>query len=67
MLSRTASLLLEALVFQTAQQQFLLLEWKGGWILGIRYFESSKARLLLQLALTKTSDPKEIQRMFDEY
>lgn len=26
-----------------------------------------KARLLLQLALTKTSDPKEIQRMFDEY
>ncbi len=26
-----------------------------------------KARLLLQLALTRTSDPKEIQRMFDEY
>lgn len=26
-----------------------------------------KARLLLQLALTKTSDPKEIQRMFNEY
>lgn len=26
-----------------------------------------KARLLLQLALTKTQDPKEIQRMFDEY
>ncbi len=26
-----------------------------------------KARILLALALTKTSDPKEIQRMFDEY
>ena len=26
-----------------------------------------KARLLLQLALTKTNDPKEIQRIFDEY
>ena len=26
-----------------------------------------KARILLQLALTKTNDPKEIQRMFDEY
>ncbi len=26
-----------------------------------------KARILLMLALTKTSDPKEIQRMFDEY
>lgn len=28
---------------------------------------AQKARLLLQLALTKTSDLKEIQRMFDEY
>jgi L-asparaginase len=26
-----------------------------------------KARVLLRLALTKTSDPKEIQRMFNEY
>jgi L-asparaginase type II len=26
-----------------------------------------KARLLLQIALTKTSDPKEIKRIFDEY
>jgi L-asparaginase len=26
-----------------------------------------KARVLLRLALTKTSDPKQIQRFFDEY
>ena len=26
-----------------------------------------KARILLMLALTKTSDPKEIRRMFSEY
>jgi L-asparaginase len=26
-----------------------------------------KARVLLRLALTKTSDPKTIQRYFDEY
>jgi len=26
-----------------------------------------KARILLMLALTKTSDPREIKRMFDEY
>ena len=26
-----------------------------------------KSRLLLQLALTKTTDPKEIQRIFNEY
>jgi len=26
-----------------------------------------KARILLMLALTKTSKPEEIQRMFDEY
>jgi len=26
-----------------------------------------KARILLMLALTKTRDPKEIQRMFSEY
>lgn len=28
---------------------------------------AQKARVLLRLALTKTTDPKEIQRMFDEY
>jgi L-asparaginase len=28
---------------------------------------AQKARMLLRLALTKTSDPKEIQRMFNEY
>jgi L-asparaginase len=28
---------------------------------------AQKARILLRLALTKTSDPKEIQRMFEEY
>ncbi len=26
-----------------------------------------KSRVLLQLALTKTRDPKQIQRMFNEY
>jgi len=30
-------------------------------------FTAPKARVLLQLALTKTRDPKQIQRMFDEY
>jgi len=30
-------------------------------------FVAHKARILLQLALTRTTDPKEIQRMFDEY
>ena len=28
---------------------------------------AQKSRMLLRLALTKTSDPKEIQRMFEEY
>jgi L-asparaginase len=28
---------------------------------------AQKSRVLLRLALTKTSDPKEIQRMFNEY
>ena len=28
---------------------------------------AQKARILLQLALTRTSDPKEIKRIFDEY
>ena len=50
----------------------------GPTIRSVAYFEEAgllkagtlnpqKARILLQLALTKTSDPKEIQRMFDEY
>ena len=26
-----------------------------------------KSRVLLRLALTKTNDPKQIQKMFDEY
>ena len=30
-------------------------------------FTAPKARVLTQLALTKTSDPKQIQKMFDEY
>jgi L-asparaginase len=30
-------------------------------------FVAHKARILLQFALTKTSDPKEIQRIFNEY
>ena len=30
-------------------------------------FTAPKARVLLQLALTKTRDPKQIQRMYDEY
>jgi len=28
---------------------------------------TQKARILLMLGLTKTSDPKELQRMFEEY
>jgi len=28
---------------------------------------AQKARILLRLALTKTTDPKEIQRIFNEY
>ena len=27
----------------------------------------AKSRVLLQLALTKTNDPKQVQRMFNEY
>lgn len=39
---------------------------KAGFIEG-RTLNPQKARLLLQLALTKTNDPKEISRMFEEY
>jgi L-asparaginase/glutamin-(asparagin-)ase len=34
---------------------------------GVRYAEPQKARILLMLALTKTSDSKQIQRMFYTY
>lgn len=37
-----------------------------GFLLG-NTLSPQKARLLLQLALTKTQDPKEIQRIFNEY
>ena len=30
-------------------------------------FTAPNARVLLQLGLTRTNDPKQIQRMFDEY
>lgn len=39
---------------------------KAGFIEG-RTLNPQKARLHLQLALTKTNDPKEIARMFEEY
>lgn len=39
---------------------------EAGFIEG-RTLNPQKARILLQLALTKTSDPKEIARMFEEY
>ena len=39
---------------------------KAGFLDGYS-LNPQKARILLQLALTKTSDPKEIQRMFTEY
>lgn len=37
------------------------------WIATSDNLPPHKARILLRLALTKTSDPKEIQRMFNEY
>ena len=39
---------------------------KAGFLNGYS-LNPQKARILLQLALTKTQDPKEIQRMFTEY
>ncbi len=33
----------------------------------VRELNAQKARVMLQLALLKTSDPMQIQRMFDEY
>ena len=34
---------------------------------GLDNLSPQKAAILLSLALTKTSDPNQIQRMFDEY
>lgn len=39
---------------------------KAGFLDGYS-LNPQKARLLLQLALTKTSDPKKIQEMFTKY
>jgi L-asparaginase len=36
-------------------------------IIGVQNLTPQKARILLMLALTRTSDPREIQRMFREY
>ena len=41
--------------------------WTNGGLLDGGALSPQKARVLLQLALTKTNDPKEIQRMFNEY
>lgn len=41
--------------------------WADAGLLQSNSLNPQKARVLLQLALTKTSDPKEIQRMFNEY
>ena len=42
-------------------------EWMDEGFLNGDNLNPQKARVLLQLALTKTSDPKAIQKMFDEY
>ena len=39
---------------------------KEGYVTAMMH-NPQKARILLMLALTKTQDPKEIQRMFNEY
>lgn len=41
--------------------------WTKAGFLESDTLNPQKARLLLQLALTKTQNPKEIQRMFDQY
>jgi L-asparaginase len=33
----------------------------------VQHLTPQKARILLMLALTRSKDPREIQRMFDEY
>lgn len=42
-------------------------EWTDANFLNGDNLNPQKARILLQLALTKTSDPNKIQHMFDEY
>ncbi len=42
-------------------------QWTAEGFLDGDTLNPQKARVLLQLALTKTNDPKEIQRMFNEY
>lgn len=42
-------------------------QWTAEGFLDGDTLNPQKARVLLQLALTKTDDPKEIQRMFNEY
>lgn len=42
-------------------------QWREAGFIEGRSLNPQKARILLQLALTKTSDPKEIARMFEEY
>jgi L-asparaginase len=39
----------------------------GAWFVAADNLSPQKARILLQLALTRTTKPDEIQQMFDEY
>ncbi len=41
--------------------------WQEAGFIAADNLSPHKARILLQLALTKTINPDEIQRMFDEY
>ena len=41
--------------------------WQEPGFVAADNLSPQKARILLQLALTKTSKPDEIQQMFDEY
>ena len=50
---------------ESAQEKAAAIEAKGYIAAG--NLNPQKSRLLLQLALTKTTDPKEIQRIFNEY
>ena len=42
-------------------------EWTEKGLIESGTLNPQKSRILLQLALTRTSDPKEIQRIFREY
>ena len=44
-----------------------LQEWSDMGFLESNTLNPQKARILLQLALTQTKDPKEIQKIFDTY